>query len=1182
MPKATILILLSFLLLSISAAAQDAISTATPGIARFPYTKAPVPEEIANGEPANLINATTYAFSAQSGIALEDMSSGTTTLIGGNRDNDSSAATNIGFLFRYDGVFFTTFGANVNGLFRLGGATASNIVNILNSVENAPKIAPYWDNICTGTNGKVHYKLVPGPVGTQKLVIEWKNMTIPNIPNCGGTGGGPGAGTFQLWLYDRTGVIQFVYGSGIATPAANQGGYSIGIQSGAATNFASVTTATTSVSYTTANNTQFDPINEGTSYLFSPNIPAAVTGLNASAVGQGSVTINWTDNATDETVYLVRRTTDMVNFYFVADTLPPNSNTFTDTGLAPGTQYFYFVNALNDGAFSPDTSLMVTTGTPGAISSTAAGGPWSAPSTWVGGIVPDSLDNVTISGAVTIDTAGAVAGNVTVNPSGFLKFGETGAFKLTVTYHVVIDAGGTFSTGSGTVNQHILSVGRNLTNNGTLDFSTNNDQAAAGIVFTGVTSNTFGGTGPVTDISTITLNKGNSANILELAPANFTVQGTTTDGPVSGFLFLNSGTFKISGTFTGTHRTFVSPNYQVIAAAGLWLNNPNYTIAAQNGTATILGLLRVSAGTYNIGTAAGDGLGFAHNSTVRIEGGSVNTSGSLGSVGLSTTRVNYTQTGGTVTTCTVRHGGGCFDMGAFIESSVTLSGGDIIIQNSQDNPGSLLDYRNLAGNTGMILLTGTTVHFGNALTNGSGLFTASGRAPNVVLSANHSLQYPVSETGQRSVRNFTIEQGATLHGGVTMHGDQFINNGTINAAAAPNFTINSLNQHVIYSGTGTISGVFSTFTVNALSFTISPEASNIRTYSLSVASAAVINTGKFIIGNGSNDNLLSQITFTNGAGSLDTHPNFDTGPGGLRINYGGGARISGPEIPSNRTFAELRILSPGLYTITGGDLTVNTLTWGEGMQALDNVRVVTGENTITVLTSVSSFGSNSYINGTLRRPINNTGGIGFPVGVNGSSSVGMTVTARTVPSYISVRPLSGPLPGLLLSSAVQHHWKIVEEGDVTATVVFSYPLNFSEYSTYRIWHSSGGAPQEVPFGERNFGQIVTAQPITEFNGEWGVGPQLDPGPVSISGRVTTSGGNPIRNAAVTISGGNLPSPVTVLTGSFGTYVFSGLQAGVSYNITASAKRYRFPAGGQNVVPAGNVENVDFVANPQDE
>jgi hypothetical protein len=251
------------------------------------------------------------------------------------------------------------------------------------------------------------------------------------------------------------------------------------------------------------------------------------------------------------------------------------------------------------------------------------------------------------------------------------------------------------------------------------------------------------------------------------------------------------------------------------------------------------------------------------------------------------------------------------------------------------------------------------------------------------------------------------------------------------------------------------------------------------------------------------------------------------------------------------------------------------------MQALDNVRVATGDNTITVLTSVSSFGSNSYINGALRRPITNTGGIFFPVGVNGSSTVGMNVTARAVPSYISVRPLSGPLPGLLMSSAVQHHWKIVEEGDVTATASFAYPLNFSEYSSYRIWHSTGGAPQEVPFGERNFGGIATAQPITDFNGEWGVGPQLDPGPVSISGRVTNSGGVPIRNAAVTLSGGNLPSPVTVLTGSLGTYVFNGVQAGVQYNVSASAKRFRFPPGGQNLTPAGNVENIDFAANPQE-
>ena len=322
MLKAALLVFISFLMLSVFAAAQvtpidDVAGIAGPGTAPFPYTKARVLEKdpvTPDGGGDSLISVSTYAFSAQSGIALEDMSDPTTRVIAPGSDNNVSTIRDIGFLYRYDGVYFTNFGVGANGLLRLGGAVGSqgNNANALGSTAFSPKIAPYWDDLCVGNNGKVHYRLVPGPVGTRKLVIEWKNIKVPRGTSCNGQESG--AATFQIWLYDRTGVIQFVYGSGMTTAAAANGGYSIGIQSGAATNFASVTTATNSVSYTTANDAQFDAITPGTSYLFSPSVPAAATGLSASNLGQSSVTINWTDNANDETGYVVTRTTDMVNF----------------------------------------------------------------------------------------------------------------------------------------------------------------------------------------------------------------------------------------------------------------------------------------------------------------------------------------------------------------------------------------------------------------------------------------------------------------------------------------------------------------------------------------------------------------------------------------------------------------------------------------------------------------------------------------------------------------------------------------------------------------------------------------------------------------------------------------------------------------------------------------------------
>ena len=400
----TLAIAASFLLIIVSGAlAQD--DTAAPGGS----TRTADVEKTADQPAADFITPTTYIFSVQSGVALEDMSSGTTDLIGSGGDNENSAIAQIGFLYRYDDVFFTSFGVNANGFLKLGSvSTGVSNVNSINSTGNAPKIAPYWDDLCIGNSGKVHYKRV-GSAGSQRLVIEWKNMKITKGNSCDGTG----SGTFQMWLFERAGTIQFVYGDGMVTAATPNGGYSIGIQSGAATNFASVTTADNSVSYNAgANNVQITAIQSGTSYIFTPNLPPAPSGLTAANVTQTSVTINWTDNAFSETAYLVRRTTDGINYFFVGNTLPANSTSFTDNGLEPGVAYTYVVNALSEGAFSADASMVLVTIPPRIISSTGSGGPWSSASTWVGGTIPDTNDNVTIvSGAtVTIDISTAKAG----------------------------------------------------------------------------------------------------------------------------------------------------------------------------------------------------------------------------------------------------------------------------------------------------------------------------------------------------------------------------------------------------------------------------------------------------------------------------------------------------------------------------------------------------------------------------------------------------------------------------------------------------------------------------------------------------------------------------------------------------------------------------------------------------
>lgn len=86
--------------------------------------------------------------------------------------------------------------------------------------------------------------------------------------------------------------------------------------------------------------------------------------------------------------------------------------------------------------------------------------------------------------------------------------------------------------------------------------------------------------------------------------------------------------------------------------------------------------------------------------------------------------------------------------------------------------------------------------------------------------------------------------------------------------------------------------------------------------------------------------------------------------------------------------------------------------------------------------------------------------------------------------------------------------------------------------------------------------------------------------VTIGGRVMTSGGNGIRNAILTVSGGTLQTPIQVRTGSFGYYSVEGLDAGETYVITIHSKRYIFGVPNRVITATDSVNDIDFVADPQ--
>jgi len=82
--------------------------------------------------------------------------------------------------------------------------------------------------------------------------------------------------------------------------------------------------------------------------------------------------------------------------------------------------------------------------------------------------------------------------------------------------------------------------------------------------------------------------------------------------------------------------------------------------------------------------------------------------------------------------------------------------------------------------------------------------------------------------------------------------------------------------------------------------------------------------------------------------------------------------------------------------------------------------------------------------------------------------------------------------------------------------------------------------------------------------------------VSISGRVM-SGERGIRNAQVTISGGDLAGPITVASGSKGQFTFNDIPAGRTYVVSVAARRFQFNNSSMIIEVNDNVSGINFYA-----
>ncbi len=349
-----------------------------------------------------------------------------------------------------------------------------------------------------------------------------------------------------------------------------------------------------------------------------------------------------------------------------------------------------------------------------------------------------------------------------------------------------------------------------------------------GTFVAGIGTITFNGTNnlqtvkgsAVTNFNKLTLVKGAQDRILEVTSL---IGLTNAANPLT----LTSGTFKLSSASVITPFTSA---VNIVALAGFWNNGGTVTAGAFSWT--INGLLRMSAGSINIGTAQDHNLVYNNNSKITIEGGTLNVAGRFYSGGNTT----YNQSGGVFTVCkfgSTNTSIAPFDFNA--ASSFTMSGGSIVIPKASS---STSDYKNLATTNNV---TGGTLQIGDAATSGSPIIRIYSTAPIYNLLINETgtpTAYII--TSNLTVKNdVTINAGTLWIGTMLLTGGNFINNGSIATGSSITFNGTAPQTH-----SGTNNSTFYNMTLNnTAGLTLSGYAGiNIR--NILTLTAGVIKTGQ--------------------------------------------------------------------------------------------------------------------------------------------------------------------------------------------------------------------------------------------------------------------------------------------------------------------------------------------------
>ncbi|ADV82904.1 malectin domain-containing carbohydrate-binding protein [Terriglobus saanensis] len=255
---------------------------------------------------------------------------------------------------------------NLGGINANDGSAIQEIVEPnTNSIFNTPAFF----------NGSIYYAPGGNPVERRTLQLDEINSVVkfsdpPQTTGTNDTFANKGATVFissngttngivwavksSLEAYDATNLSNHIFSSRTNVPGV--------ANSGCTTAKFTTPTVTNGKAYLTCFN---GTTNQG--YLFAyglfpaaPGTPAAPTNLTAQGISSSQITLSWTNNVPSGTAFagftIMRATSSTANFSTVG-TSASNSTSFTDTGLAAGTTFFYKVVSTNSNGNSLSTNV---------------------------------------------------------------------------------------------------------------------------------------------------------------------------------------------------------------------------------------------------------------------------------------------------------------------------------------------------------------------------------------------------------------------------------------------------------------------------------------------------------------------------------------------------------------------------------------------------------------------------------------------------------------------------------------------------------------------------------------------------------------------------------------------------------------------------------------------------------